>query len=227
VNAGGLTLASDAGANVSIVASAPVSLLTTEHLAGLTLSAGTTATIASGGGKVLVVGALALNVGSSLDVADNSLIVHSTLANQSVDLAAITGLLASGYGANSSIWSGTGLRSSAAATNASRLTALGVLLNGSAYTTFGGQSVSPTDILVKYTYFGDADLSGVIDGADYARLDNGFNNSLSRWGNGDFTYGGNAASIDYAIIDNTYNLQGTPLGNTALLPLKADVSAGP
>ena len=42
-------------------------------------------------------------------------------------------------------------------------------------TSFRGQAITATDVLVGYTYAGDANLSGFIDGDDYFRIDKGFN----------------------------------------------------
>ena len=58
-------------------------------------------------------------------------------------------------------------------------------------TTFDGQSVVATDVLLKSTVFGDANLDGVVDGLDYARIDAGFlgqstASPLTGWANGDF-----------------------------------------
>ena len=36
-------------------------------------------------------------------------------------------------------------------------------------------NTTTADVLVKYTYYGDADLNGVINGADYALIDNTIN----------------------------------------------------
>jgi hypothetical protein len=63
-------------------------------------------------------------------------------------------------------------------------------------------------VLVKYTWYGDADLSGTVDGSDYSRIDNGFLNHLTGWQNGDFNYDGVIDGSDYTLIDNTFNRQG-------------------
>ena len=69
---------------------------------------------------------------------------------------------------------------------------------------------------MKYTYYGDADLSGIVDGTDYALTDNGFNSRLAGWLNGDFDYTGNVDGTDYALIDNAFNSQGSPLAEPAV-----------
>ena len=41
------------------------------------------------------------------------------------------------------------------------------LCTGAQTASFGGQTVSPTDVLIMYTYNGDANLSGNVDADDY------------------------------------------------------------
>ena len=81
--------------------------------------------------------------------------------------------------------SGT-LFSSAAAADQSHLTTLGIVQSTGA--NFDGIGTSTNDVLVKFTYFGDANLDGKVDGSDYALADNGFDKHLTGWANGDFNY---------------------------------------
>jgi hypothetical protein len=66
---------------------------------------------------------------------------------------------------------------------------------------------------VKYTYYGDTNLDGVVDGSDYSRIDNGYlsNGALTGWFNGDFNYDGVINGSDYTLIDNAFNTQGAQL----------------
>ena len=103
------------------------------------------------------------------------------------------------------------------------------------YPTFDGQVSTANDVLVKYTYYGDANLDGQVDGSDYSRIDNGFLNQLSGWYNGDFNYDGVVDGSDYTLIDNALNTQGASLAavvaeNTAQVasvpePTTASISA--
>jgi autotransporter-associated beta strand protein len=166
-----------------------------------------------------------------LDLSNNALDV------QNGNLTLITNQLKEGY-ANGS-WQGSGgIVSSAAAADATHLTALGVILNtvdgttplygsGTAMGLFSGISPAATDVLIKYTYYGDTDLSGVVDGSDYSRIDNAFEKNLSAslgsqltgWFNGDFNYDGVIDGSDYTLIDNAFNSQGASLSATvAALP---------
>ncbi|HWP39754.1 MAG TPA: PEP-CTERM sorting domain-containing protein, partial [Tepidisphaeraceae bacterium] len=88
--------------------------------------------------------------------------------------------------------------------------------NGAIYPSFNGQNVSADDVLVKFTYFGDADLSGSIDATDYSLIDNGYVNSLTGWLNGDFDYSGTIDATDYALIDNAYVNQVGPLAEALI-----------
>ena len=73
-------------------------------------------------------------------------------------------------------------------------------------------------MLVRYTFYGDANLDGHVDGSDYSLIDNGALLHLTGWQNGDFNYDGVINGSDYTLIDNAYNTQGTaipfPFGTT-------------
>jgi autotransporter-associated beta strand protein len=120
-------------------------------------------------------------------------------------------LLQSGY--NNGTWNGsTGINSTAAADDTSHLHALG-MLQPTSPTTFEGQPLGPGDVAVKYTYYGDANLDGKVDGSDYSLIDNGYLNHLTGWQNGDFNYDGVVDGSDYTLIDNAFNSQGAQLSD--------------
>jgi hypothetical protein len=89
---------------------------------------------------------------------------------------------------------------------------------------FDGQNTIATDLLIKYTYFGDADLSGFVDATDYSRLDSGLllqstgqsTGQFSGWYNGDFNLDGVINGSDYTLADNAFNSQGPSLGLTSI-----------
>jgi CARDB/Dockerin type I domain len=148
----------------------------------------------------------------SLDLNANDLIIHNGVISQ------ISSQIAQGLNlANNGYWNGSGIRSSAAA--AASTTALGVELNSFGagtplVNTFDNQTVTNSDVLVKYTFYGDANLDGAINGDDYTLIDNSFNTQtgahpLSGWRNGDFNYDGSTNSDDYILIDNAFNIEGS------------------
>ncbi len=88
---------------------------------------------------------------------------------------------------------------------------------------FDGYDVDPTDVLMKYTWLGDADLSGLIDGNDYFQIDQGYAGQLTGYLNGDFNYDGRIDADDYFLIDSNYARQTTMLGGISPVPEPASV----
>ena len=174
--------------------------------AGATLSFATAPAHAD---RQVLVLAAAPSVVGTLDLGGNDMIVRGG------SLSAVTALARAGYAGGT--WAGpAGLASSAAAANAAHLTALGLIANaatggGSIYATFDGVAVTPADVLVKYTYYGDANLDGHVDAADYTRTDAGFLSAATGWVNGDFNYDGSVDGSDYTLIDNAFNAQSATL----------------
>ena len=135
-------------------------------------------------------------------------------------IATVTNQIKTGY--NSGKWNGQGIISSTAAADTTHLTAVGAIVNndgngnalygsGTALGLFDGQSPSVNSVLVRYTFYGDANLDGKVDGSDYARIDNGALLHLTGWYNGDFNYDGVINGSDYTLIDNAYNTQGAAI----------------
>jgi len=159
---------------------------------------------------------------------------------QTATLSSISSLVGLGY--NGGAWNGTtGIISSAAGAK-HPLMALGTILNdngqgtstplygagGTLGSTFGGSVPVDGDILVKYTYYGDANLDGKVDGSDYSLIDNalaankaylisnptGTTLPYTGWFNGDFNYDGVIDGSDYTLIDNAFNSQGAVISAT-------------
>jgi autotransporter-associated beta strand protein len=159
-----------------------------------------------------------LSVLGKLDLNNNGLVVHNS------SIGAVSSLLHSGY--NNGKWNGSaGIVSSTASTNTSHLTTLGAIINDTGannglltgtrlYPTLNGTSTSDGDVLVKYTYYGDANLNGAVDGSDYSLIDSGYLNHLTGWFNGDFNYDNVINGSDYTLIDNAFNSQGANLAAT-------------
>ena len=150
--------------------------------------------------------------GGLLNLMDNDLIVHSgNLANIISEIAAASdeGLWNGGGGITSSVAAAGGNTTLAAVLNDD-----GTGTHTALYSTFDKQTVIDSDVLVKYTFAGDADLSGTVNGSDYTLIDNGFNSQgsadpLSGWRNGDFNYDGVINGDDYILIDNSFNTEGS------------------
>jgi len=152
----------------------------------------------------------------SLDLGQNRLVIdYDSGASPAAD---IRRYLASGL-ANGD-WNGPGIRSAAAALDSSRMTGLGYAealdMFGPGGGVFEDIFVDDSALLIKYTLYGDADLSGAIDATDYSLIDNGYVNRLVGWTSGDFDYSGFIDATDYALIDNAYVNQNPALGQVII-----------
>jgi hypothetical protein len=168
-----------------------------------------------------------------LDIADNDVVIHSSAANRQADVDRITNQLKLGLNATTNsnqalFWSGNGIITSNGWKGGSNYTGIGVTYNDKAaaglpsaplYTSFDGETVGLNDVLVKYTYFGDADLDGQVTSNDYFQIDTGFLASKTGWINGDFDYSGEINSNDYFLIDSAFLSQ-----TGTLVPAGASVS---
>jgi autotransporter-associated beta strand protein len=229
------------------------------NISGGTLILGVHGALPSGTPVVIGQGALLVADSQSTIGSVSSLNLNGNLIVHNGSISALTSAVAAGY--NGGNWNGStsgAISSTAAASDTAHLSAVGVILNtrnGSAgapalYSSFEGQNVTNSDVLLKYTYYGDTDLSGSVDGSDYSRVDvsytaehfvNGVPTThVSGWFNGDFNYDGVVDGSDYTLIDNAFNSQGaafsaevatatdqiggTQLGGSSAVPEPASVT---
>jgi autotransporter-associated beta strand protein len=166
---------------------------------------------------------------AKLDVTDNNMVVHNS------SITTTLAQLKSGLNASGTLWTGTGIQSSTAAADAaansnSTVFAVGAIKNidkngNLIYSTWpappspdtGATGLATTDVLVKYTYFGDADLNGVVDNTtDYDLWSNGFTDpglaATNGWLYGDFDFSGIVDNTtDYDLWSTGFAHQGGPL----------------
>ena len=189
--------------------------------------------IASNGGNAGTssVAVLILNETSKLDLNNNDLIVRATVATKDAvhtEVQAKIVTAQNGADANFIIkWDGPGVTSTSARTanvaTGFDLVGLGVIRNSdlditsglpsSNYTSFSGQPVTPDDVLVKYTYIGDANLDGLVSFDDYVGMDNAFFGLIPNlgWATGDINFDGLINFDDYSVVDQAFFFQGAPL----------------
>jgi hypothetical protein len=193
-------------------------------VAGLTLTGGATLSVGANGSRVLRTSGLTIGGTSTLNLNDNDLIVDydggvsaSPIGSwNGAVYSGVTGLIARGYTYGD--WTGDGLVTTTAQARAGVAT-LAVAeaarlfdLTGSETAMFSGQTVDATTVLVKYTYTGDVNFDGVVDGADYGIIDNWVQfPGTTGYANGDFNHDGVIDGADYGLIDNSFQLQGSPL----------------
>jgi autotransporter-associated beta strand protein len=107
------------------------------------------------------------------------------------------------------------------------------------FDSYDGQSLTASDVIVKYTYVGDVNLDGVLDGRDFKRIQEGVIFGQSGWSWGDVDASGGAADSSdlqtFVTAYNWYTSQSNPvnLGNgssdsssTSSIPEPSSVALG-
>jgi hypothetical protein len=180
--------------NADAVGTAAAQFTTSADLASLLIGTGGTATLLANGNRSITTQTLTMQAGGVLDLTNNALVVDYTGASP---LNAVRSLLTSGYAAGA--WNGAGIRSSTAAGGTTH--ALGYAEATDLYTvfpaTFAGLSVDNTSVLVRYVRYGDANLSGNVDLADFNKLASNFGASPRSWSQGNFDYDADVDLNDY------------------------------
>jgi hypothetical protein len=195
--------------------------------ASLAVNAGTLKITGSGGAAsgVSNVGGVTIGAAAKLDLRDNKLITTTPAGTASGGVYnGLQGEVQRAYDFNA--WDQPGLTTSMPDAVAG-LTTIGVAtgeqmrgLGPTDTDTFGGQTITGASTIAMYTYAGDANLDGVIDGGDYGTIDNFVQvPGASGYANGDFNYDGVFDGGDYGVIDNNIQAQGAafPTGGSASL----------
>jgi len=223
VNADFSTATGWSNATVRLHNNAHIFFNSTQTLADLELHDHSAASDALGNtttlGNMLKLSGLAIDSTATLDLGDNAMILHYIPSQEAAAKSLISGLVTSGYA--SGAWNGLGIDSSAAANDPSHNTALGwfdqyevgvVSVNGDSADLADGY-----EMVVKYTVYGDADLSGKIDASDSSQMSYGMHGGGTGWGFGDFNYDGHIDSTDSQIL-NTNALANLSLSNPQYKP---------
>jgi len=230
VSGGGHTLIKDGAGTLTLGGA--------DDLAALVVNAGTVR-LAPGGLGTLVTGALLMDPAAALDLVAGTLIVDYTAGPN--PYAEVAAWVASGLNlAGGGHWDGPGITSSEAAAHVQNLTALAVIDNNDPDIKLGGLTdldgvPTPAEsVLAKYTWYGDANLDGVVDTNDYDMINNAWLLWTSegkvpdggfRWGVGDFNYDGTIDTNDYDKINNAWLLQTGTLGGGGPAPTPATPGA--
>jgi hypothetical protein len=157
-----------------------------QDLATLAVDAGGAARANAGGGNVITTGSLDITGNGFVNLTDNAMVIDYAGASP---IATVQTYLTSGYAGGA--WNGTGgINSSSAA--ATTNTGIGYAEATDLFTVFpapfAGVSVDNTAVLLTYTLYGDANLSGSVNLQDFNRLAANFGASPRRWSHGDFNF---------------------------------------
>ncbi len=169
--------------------------------------------LASAPASISFVNSLTLNGTAALDLTNQKLLISYTAGSDPV--AAIRAYLISGY--NGGGWTGLGIDSSTAAVNSHY--GLGYADSADPGNPAG---LSSNEIEIKYTLYGDANLDGKVDSADFGILADNYGDSDAVWDQGDFNYDGLVDSADFGRLALNY---GESVGSDADVATAADWSA--
>ncbi len=143
-------------------------------------------------------------VNGVLDIGDNDLILHYDSSYRYGATSQMQLMLSSGF--EGGAWNGSQINSSAAAYDAqfgAGTRALGYADNNDlGYSTFDGVDTSDgNEVLVKFTYYGDSDLNGQINGTDFSLFGAGRSGAGTGWDFGDYDYsGGRPNGTDFSLF---------------------------
>jgi hypothetical protein len=156
---------------------------------------------------------ISLTGSAQLDLGDHDLILDYSGGSP---LAAVQQMIRSARAGGA--WGGNGITSSAARDCPQHNRTLGAMEATDFRSIYGEDAsfddvaIDNTAVLVKFTYYGDADFNGRINFDDYSRTDIGFNNHMTGWRNGDFDGDGRINFDDYVLIDLAFNTQSATPG---------------
>ena len=204
-------------------ASATTDFNTTQHLDQLHVNNTGVATLAqSGGVDVIVANSFTADPTGKLDITDNKIIVHGGDLGtwDGTKYTGLTGEIQRGRNPDTGTWDGAGgITTSMTDATTGVLTSLaissGAELRGLGPTdtdVFLGETINGDSVIAMYTWGGDADLNGELNGDDYFYLDSYVlqNGTVFGWHQGDFDYNGELNGDDYFIIDsNILQAQGS------------------
>jgi hypothetical protein len=174
--------------------------------------------MAPGGDLVLRTESLQIDSGGVLDLADEDLVVDYAPPSNLSPYAAIKAALISGY--NAGAWNGSGINTSKGDNDNYALGYGENSVLGLSSTGDPPVSLDATAVVVKYTYYGDANLDGMVDITDLGILATNWQMS-GDWAQGDFDYSGFVDITDLGMLAT--NWQAGTAGNP-LAPLNLQQS---
>jgi hypothetical protein len=149
---------------------------------------------------VIGAGGLSVDTTSKIDLRNNDLVLRYAAGQGTTSLNAVKTLITRGF--NGGDFAGSGITSTDAAIDAqiNGFVGIGFLDNAEVgYTGIDSETSGLTgnEIIVKYTWTGDADLNGQVDASDYSQFLNGRAGGGTGWLNGDFDYSNAIDASDY------------------------------
>jgi autotransporter-associated beta strand protein len=157
-----------------------------------------------------------INPTGKLDLTNNSAVINYTGTSpaDTIRQQIINGRGGSGLGKT---WNGQGITSSAAAAAEPESRSVGYAENATMplgpLTTFRGQSVDSTTVIMAFTRTADANLDGVVNDDDVTIVGATYAPGVANasWANGDFDYNGFVDDDDVTLLGALYNPSAPPV----------------
>jgi hypothetical protein len=154
------------------------------------------------------------------DLTDNAAVINYT-GTSPAPMVRQQILVARGGAGLGATWTGNGITSSAAAAADPESGSVGYAENATMplgpYTTFRGQAVDSTSLLLVYTRTGDANLDGVVNDDDVTIVGAAYAPGVPQpsWALGDFDYNGFVDDDDVTLLGVFYDPSAPPLNSPA------------
>jgi len=160
----------------------------------------------------------------TIDVRDNAMILDYAGPSP---LSTIQAAIASGYAGGA--WNGPGINSATAAAASDKAVgfAESSVALGVSGGTFKGQSVDGDALLIRFTYYGDSNVDGVVDTVDFNLLASNFSQSGKSWQDGDYNFDGTVDTVDFNLLASNFGkapLPSSPAELGGLVPEPTAVS---
>jgi hypothetical protein len=152
----------------------------------------------AGGTTAITVGGLSMGSGSGVDIGNNSMVVIGSSPDE------ITPMVRAAY--HDGAWDGNGIGSSAAKADSEHRTGVGIT-----------DAPDGNGTLVKYTWYGDANVDGKVDSGDFNALASHFGASSQLWASGDFNYDGKVDTVDFNALAGNFGASGAASAAAASL----------
>ena len=133
------------------------------------------------------------------------MIVGSTAPGPEATSSDVRGYISNGY--MGSTWGGNGITSNVGdfgsghfALGYAQASAVGIVGN------FMGIAVQPTDVIIRFTRYGDSNLDGTVNLIDFNNLAAHFGSTNALWNEGDFNYDSQVNLLDFNLLAQNFGL---------------------
>jgi hypothetical protein len=208
---------------ISVLTGGSITFNSSSHALSLTLASGARATLSADNPSsyAIQVHSLTAPADARVDLGDNALALNYLSTSP---IASIRSQVAAAFAAN---WNANGITSSSAAAAVGGPHQLGIgVVEASTLgiTSYMGETIDSTTLLMRATFSGDANIDGTVNSLDFNQLALNFNQSGKFWFDGDANYDGVVNALDFNLLATNFGqaFAGPALGS--LVPEPASLT---